>query len=53
MSTNHKSRIPEILKKYEPQLLAEWVDEQKANLRRNAVVKDSELRDWRSRTPGR
>jgi rsbT co-antagonist protein RsbR len=45
MSTNHKSRIPEILKKYEPQLLAEWVDEQKTNLRQSALVKDSELRD--------
>jgi rsbT co-antagonist protein RsbR len=45
MSTNHKSKIPEILKKYEPQLLAEWVNEQKANLRQSALVKDSELRD--------
>ncbi len=41
---NNKSKIPEILRKYESELLGEWVEEQKSNLRQNTFMKDGELR---------
>jgi rsbT co-antagonist protein RsbR len=44
MSTNHQTRIAEILKKFEPELLSEWIEEQKANIRQKALLKDTDLR---------
>jgi rsbT co-antagonist protein RsbR len=43
MSTNG-SRIPQILKQNEGPLLAEWLQEQKANLRQSSQISDAELR---------
>jgi rsbT co-antagonist protein RsbR len=43
MNGNSKSRVPEIIKRHEADLLNEWVLEQKANLRQQ-TIKDSELR---------
>jgi rsbT co-antagonist protein RsbR len=46
MSPNGKSRIPEILKKYEPELLAEWVKEQLGTGgQRSSRIQDAELRE--------
>ncbi len=44
MTTNGQTRIPEVLRKYEPQLLSEWVEEQKANVRQQGLLRDAELR---------
>jgi rsbT co-antagonist protein RsbR len=44
MSTVGKSSIPDIVGKYEAELLPEWVQQQMASLRRNLVSQD-ELRD--------
>ncbi len=46
---NNSSRMPDILRKHEPQLLAEWMEEQKANLRQKGLLKDTELRGQCSR----
>jgi rsbT co-antagonist protein RsbR len=43
MSANH-SRIPDILKRHEPELLAAWIQEQKTNLRQQGQIKEGELR---------
>jgi rsbT co-antagonist protein RsbR len=44
MNTNGPSRLAELLKQHEAELLAEWVQEQKAGLRQGIQVNDKELR---------
>ena len=44
MSTDGRSRLPELLKQHEAELLTEWVKEQKAKLRDKGQVKEQELR---------
>ena len=45
MSKNNKSRIPEILEKYEAELLADWVKEQLAAITlRPDLISEAELR---------
>ena len=44
MSVNGESRLPEILEQHEPELLDEWVREQKAGLREGGRGKEAELR---------
>jgi len=44
MSKNGKSRLPAIIERHEPELLASWVQEQKAIVGQKGVIKDAELR---------
>jgi rsbT co-antagonist protein RsbR len=44
MSANGESRLPELLKQHEPDLLDEWVQEQKTALGPKGQIKDEELR---------
>jgi rsbT co-antagonist protein RsbR len=44
MSTNGDSRIPKLLEQHEPELLAAWVQEQKAHAPQGGRLKDPELR---------
>jgi rsbT co-antagonist protein RsbR len=44
VSPNAKSVIPQVLKKHEADLLREWVEDQRANVRQKALGKDTELR---------
>ncbi len=44
MATNGHSRLPEILRRYEAEILAAWVQEQKGLLRDKGQVKEQELR---------
>jgi rsbT co-antagonist protein RsbR len=44
MSDNGESRLPELLKQHEPDLLDEWVREQRAVLRQGGQIPDQELR---------
>jgi rsbT co-antagonist protein RsbR len=44
MDTNAPSRLPEMLKRHEAELLAEWLQEQKASLDEGRQLPDSELR---------
>jgi rsbT co-antagonist protein RsbR len=44
-----KSRIPDILKRHEADLLGEWIEEQKTNVRQKNLIKDSELREQSAR----
>ncbi len=46
MSTNGHSRLPQLLAKHEPELLAEWLREQKAALPSRGEARDHELRTW-------
>src|SRR4051812_4635527 len=43
-SSPHRNMIPEILTKYESELLAEWVREQKASGIREELISEIELR---------
>jgi rsbT co-antagonist protein RsbR len=43
MSPNGHSRLPELLRKHEAELLAEWVQEQKATLRSKGRAEEQEL----------
>jgi rsbT co-antagonist protein RsbR len=43
MNTN-SSRIPDILSKYEQELLTEWIEEQKSNIRQKDLFKEGEIR---------
>lgn len=45
MSADRKSRIPEVLKKYESDLLAEWTKLQVVSLGQTGRIKEGELRD--------
>jgi rsbT co-antagonist protein RsbR len=44
MSATGVSRLPEILKEHESELLSDWVQEQKAAISRQGQIKDQELR---------
>ncbi len=44
MSLNGQSKIPEILKNYEAQLLTDWLQEQMAAGIRKDLIKETELR---------
>ena len=44
MSANGDSRLPELLQQHEPELLDEWVREQKSTLGQASQIKDQELR---------
>ena len=44
MSTKGVSRLPEIIKRHESDLLSEWMQEQKANSRLAGLIKEQELR---------
>jgi len=43
--TTTRTRLPELLKKHEADLLKEWIKEQMAIVSRHGVIKESELRD--------
>jgi rsbT co-antagonist protein RsbR len=44
MSTNGVSRLSEIIKKHESELLSQWMQEQKTNSRQAGLIKEQELR---------
>src|SRR5262249_5450521 len=44
MSTNGLSRLPELLKQHEPEILSAWVQEQKGVISHKGQIKDAELR---------
>jgi len=44
MSANGESRLPELLQQHEPEVLDEWVREQKSVLGQKGQIKDQELR---------
>src|SRR5262245_5169261 len=44
MSANGDSHLPDLLRQHEPDLLEEWVREQKAALGQKGQLKDQELR---------
>jgi rsbT co-antagonist protein RsbR len=44
MSTNGETRIPELLKQHETELLAEWLQEQKTAVHRRGTINEQELR---------
>jgi rsbT co-antagonist protein RsbR len=44
MSTNGTSRLPDLLKQHEPEILSAWVQEQKTTISRKGQIKDAELR---------
>jgi rsbT co-antagonist protein RsbR len=44
MSTNGATRIPELLKQHEAELLAEWLQEQKAHTQQRGKINEQELR---------
>lgn len=44
MNVNKVSRLPDLLKQYEPELLASWVQEQTNQFRQAERLKDAELR---------
>ena len=44
MSTNGVSRLPEIVRRHESELLSDWMQEQKANLRQAGLIKEQDLR---------
>ena len=39
------TRLPEIIQKYEPEILADWMKEQLAAVRRRDLMNDAELRE--------
>ena len=46
MSLNEQTQIPEIMRKYEPEILSEWVGlQQKAVTRRSDLISDAELQE--------
>jgi rsbT co-antagonist protein RsbR len=44
MNANNSSRLPDLLKKYEPELLASWLHEQTSTFRQGQRLKEAELR---------
>jgi rsbT co-antagonist protein RsbR len=45
MGLSGKSHIPEILEKYEAELLADWLQELKSAINRRGLIKEAELRE--------
>lgn len=45
MEMNHRSKIPEILKAYEADLLADWMQELVSSNTRRGLIKEAELRE--------